>query len=357
MSEVEDFALRAKPQPVTRLSKRAIIITTTIVVMIVVMAFMVTINPPSARGESTSTELYNVSNKPVSDRLADLPSNYGEHANMMARQVQVSAAVTQDTGEPVETTEQPSAKTQPNHGLTRRRYGVTSRRGDANQSALFFSSSNSQGKTIDAERLIAEALGEKGTSHGTSASSIKAGTLIPASLLTGINSDLPGPAIAQVTQNVYDSATGDHVLIPQGARIIGAYDSGIDFGQRRVFITWSRIINPDGTSIDLANLAAADLSGYAGLTDRIDNHTGELVRAGILSTVLGVGAELAIGDDEDDIARALREGLQGTTNDAGQQLIRRQLNIKPTLTVRPGWAFQIIVTQDLNLAPYRGPSK
>ncbi|WP_306253766.1 TrbI/VirB10 family protein [Parvularcula sp. IMCC14364] len=350
MTNAQSFVLRTKPQPVTRLSKRAIIVITGVVMLIVVLALMVTISPPSARETPSIRELYNVEIKPVSDRLNKLPATYQDHAPQVAWQsVPELQPVMPPT--PSQVTEM-SPKSSPM--LTERRYvSSPSTASDAHTSALFFARSNRQGP-MDAEQMIADALADVSTKGKIAGLAVRAGTLIPASLLTGINSDLPGPAIAQITQHIYDTDTGQHLLIPQGARLIGIYDSSVDFGQKRVFISWTRIINPDGSSIDLDNLGAADLSGYAGLTDRVDNHTGELVGAGILSTLLGVGAELSIDDNDDDVARALREGLQGTANNAGQRLVRRQLNIKPTLTVRPGWAFQVIVTEDLSLAPYGG---
>ncbi len=319
-----------------------------VISVVLILSLLITIGPPSARSEATGRELYNVTSRSVTDQIQDLPRNYGEieQTETLMPPVDLSAIV-----ETVEKADEAQLTYGPVSSLKARRFSPASApTSEANQSALFFSTSNKAGGAP--ERIIATALASSNSPGQIGSETITAGTLIPASLITGINSDLPGPVIAQVTQNVYDSATGEHVLIPQGARIIGAYDSGIDFGQRRVFISWRRIVNPDGSSVLLDNLGAADLAGYSGLSDRVDNHTGKLVRAGVLSTLLGVGAELAVDNDDGDVARALREGLQGTANHAGQQLLRRQLNIKPTLTVRPGWAFQIIVTQDLSLSPY-----
>lgn len=182
---------------------------------------------------------------------------------------------------------------------------------------------------------------------------VMAGSVIAASLMTGISSDLPGLVVAQVTENVYDSATGRHLLIPQGARLIGAYDSVVAFGQSRALLVWRRIVLPDGASIDLYNLPATDASGYAGLEDRVDHHTGRLLRGIALSTLLGVGAELAF-DDESDLVRAMRESTQESANRAGQEIVRRNLSIQPTVTVRPGWPVYAIVHRDLTLRPWRG---
>jgi type IV secretion system protein TrbI len=180
---------------------------------------------------------------------------------------------------------------------------------------------------------------------------LQAGSVIPAAMITGIRSDLPGQVTAQVTQNVYDSPTGSLLLIPQGTRIIGEYDAGATFGQRRVLLVWNRLILPNGRSIVLERQPGADASGYAGLEDGVDYHWWDLMRAAGLSTLLGVGAELAASDD-DRLIRAIRDGAQDTINQAGQQIIQRQLQVAPTLTVRPGFPVRVIVTRDLVLEPY-----
>ena len=180
---------------------------------------------------------------------------------------------------------------------------------------------------------------------------LQAGAVIPAALVTGIRSDLPGQIVAQVTQNVYDSPTGRSLLVPQGTRIIGQYDNGIGFGQRRVLLVWNRLIFPNGRSIVLEREPGADAHGYSGLEDGVDNHWWDLIKAAGLSTLLGVGAELA-SDDNDRLIRAIRDGAQDTINQAGQQIIQRQLQVPPTLTVRPGFPVRVIVTRDLILEPY-----
>ncbi|MDH1270486.1 TrbI/VirB10 family protein [Rhizobium pusense] len=175
---------------------------------------------------------------------------------------------------------------------------------------------------------------------------LQAGAVIPAALVTGIRSDLPGQITAQVTENVYDSPTGSLLLIPQGTRIVGQYDAGVTFGQRRVLLVWNRLILPNGRSIVLERLPGADASGYAGLEDGVDYHWWDLMRAAGLSTLLGVGTELAT-DDEDRLIRAIRDGAQDTINQAGQQIVQRQLQVAPTLTIRPGFPVRVIVTRDL----------
>ena len=181
---------------------------------------------------------------------------------------------------------------------------------------------------------------------------VQAGTVIPAALITGIKSDLPGTITAQVTEQVYDTPTGKQLLIPQGARLIGQYDSQVAFGQSRVLLVWNRIIMPNGTSIVLERQPGADAQGYSGLEDDVDYHWGQLFRAAILSTLLGVGTEIGASNNENEIARAIRQSSQDTASDVGRQLIRRQLNIQPTLTIRPGFPVRVIVNRDLILQPY-----
>jgi len=183
---------------------------------------------------------------------------------------------------------------------------------------------------------------------------LTAGTIIPASLITGLNSDLPGMVLAQVTENVRDSVTGNIVLIPQGARLIGRYDSVVTYGQRRALLVWQRIVFPDGASIRLDNMPATDLAGYAGVEDEVDNHTWRLLKGVALSTLLGVGTEISHGGSESDLVRAVREATQQNSARAGDRITQRNLDVQPTLIVRPGWPLRAIVHKDLVLRPYKG---
>ncbi|RWH71748.1 MAG: TrbI/VirB10 family protein [Mesorhizobium sp.] len=180
---------------------------------------------------------------------------------------------------------------------------------------------------------------------------LQAGSVIPAALITGIRSDLPGQITAQVTQQIYDSPTGSLLIIPQGTRIIGEYDNGVAFGQRRILLVWNRLIFPNGRSMVLERQPGSDTQGYAGLEDGVDHHWWDLMKAAGLSTLLAVGAELTMSD-EDRLIQAIRGGAQDTINDAGQQIIQKQLQVAPTLTIRPGFPVRVIVTRDLVLEPY-----
>jgi type IV secretion system protein VirB10 len=186
---------------------------------------------------------------------------------------------------------------------------------------------------------------------------VQAGTIIPAALITGIRSDLPGQITAQVTENVYDTPTGRAKLVPQGARLIGIYDSQVAFGQSRVLIVWTRLIMPNGRSIVLERQPGADTAGYAGLEDEVDNHWVALFKAALLSTLLGVGSELGTTSGtgtNSDVITALRRGSSDSLNQTGQKVVQRNLNIQPTLTIRPGFPVRVIVSRDLVLEPYRG---
>jgi len=180
---------------------------------------------------------------------------------------------------------------------------------------------------------------------------VMSGSVIPATLITAINSDLPGQVVAQVTEPIYDTVTGETLLIPQGTRVIGRYDSAVAFGQSRALIVWNRLIMPDGSSIRIENLPGVDGRGNAGLKDRVNSHALRIFSAAALSSLISIGAEL--GDDDDGrITRALRDAAQDGAQTVGQQVVQRQLNVQPTITVRRGWRLRILVHQDIILRPY-----
>jgi type IV secretion system protein VirB10 len=159
--------------------------------------------------------------------------------------------------------------------------------------------------------------------------------------------------VAQITQNVFDTITGQTLLIPQGSRLIGTYDSVVAFGQSRALVVWQRIIMPDGSSIQIDNLPATDTNGYAGLKDQVDYHTWALLKGVGLSTLLGVGSELTL-TGRSDLVSAIRLSTEDSLNQVGQQLTQKNLNLQPTIKVHPGWPLRVIVHKDLVLRPYRG---
>ena len=188
---------------------------------------------------------------------------------------------------------------------------------------------------------------------------LMAGTVIAAAMVTGIDSDLPGEVVAQVTEDTYDSVTGRYLLIPQGTRLIGKYDSQISYGQERVLLVWSRLIMPDGSSIVLDNLPGTDTTGYAGIEDGGDYHTWRLLKGIVLSTLLGVGSELATNGStqtsgQGNIIVSLRQSGDESANQAGQRIVSKDLAVQPTLTMRPGFPVRVLVNRDIVLQPYGG---
>jgi type IV secretion system protein VirB10 len=186
---------------------------------------------------------------------------------------------------------------------------------------------------------------------------VKAGTVIPAALITAINSDLPGEVIAQVTEPVYDYATGRTVLIPQGSRLIGQYDSQVAYGQERALIAWNRVIMPNGRSINIGSMTGADLTGASGLRDRTDDHFGQLAKGILISTIFSVGAASAqdAGTRSSGglVINSAGSGISNESQQVGQRITERDLNRQPTLSVRAGWPLRVIVNKDMVLAPYQ----
>ncbi len=182
---------------------------------------------------------------------------------------------------------------------------------------------------------------------------IKTGTVIPGVMITGINSDLPGVMIAQVSQNVYDTATGNHLLLPQGAKLYGVYDSRIAYGQSRVLIAWNRVIFPDGTSVTLGAFPGTDVSGYAGFNDKVNNHYlrvfgGAFLMSAIIgSTAYAIDSMDHSSNDNPSLQDELGSALASQMSQAALKLLEKNINIKPTIEIRPGYQFNVITTKDI----------
>lgn len=409
----DELALRARPRPVTRINKKVLVVLAGLGLLLVFGATIVALDPPSLRGEREGKELYNVTNKPTAEGLSKLPASYGDLPSKPVPPL--GPPLPGDVGRPVVGMERglgishplPANPTPPFRpdpeadALRAERIRQARLAQQGRESAVFFRVSqrsnrdteekqasrggvplsndgdatatpaastdrglkldrendqNLQGRKLDFLNRPAEksVYNPHALQDPASPYQVMAGTIITASLVTGINSDLPGTVIAQVTEAVYDTVTGRHLLIPQGSRLIGAYDSVVAFGQERALVVWRRIVMPDGSSIVIDNLPATDTAGYAGLEDEVDFHTWRLIKGVVLSTLLGVGTELTFGDDESDLLRAIRQSTQDNANHVGQRLTERNLNIQPTITVRPGWPLRVIVHKDLILRPYRG---
>lgn len=357
--------LRADPPRVTRLSRKMLAGVGAIALLGIggALIYALQTRDTGPSGE----ELYSTENRPTADGLRELPSDYTGPilGSPLPGDLGRPILDAQNRGQPVA---QPVITTPAVDPEEERRRAEEEA---ARLSNVFFQSGLRTGATADATIPVPSGPGVQvsGTGQNRHAAFLggpvdrqtvapdrvtppaspwilQAGSVIPAALITGIRSDLPGQIIAQVTENVYDSPTGSLLLIPQGTRIIGQYDDGVIFGQRRVLLVWNRLILPGGRSIVLERLPGADASGYAGLEDGVDYHWWDLMKAAGLSTLLAVGAELAT-DDEDRLIRAIRDGAQDTINQAGQQIIQRQLQVAPTLTIRPGFPVRILVTRDL----------
>jgi type IV secretion system protein VirB10 len=189
----------------------------------------------------------------------------------------------------------------------------------------------------------------------SSAFEVKAGAVIPAVLITGINSDLPGNVLAMVKENVYDTATGEYLLIPQGTRVIGKYDSMVSYGQKRVQVSWQRMVLPDGSSIVLENMPGVDLAGNAGYKDKTDNHFDRLVGGVVLSSLLSMGATVSQGTNSSQdmtTQQRMAANVGDEISSAGKQITRKNLDIQPTLQIRAGYSVNILVNKDMIVKPY-----
>lgn len=388
--------LRLRPEPprVTRLSRKVLIGAGGVAGIAIAGALLWALDT-SRRGNQSATELYNVDSKTPADGLAGLPKDYTNIPKLgpaLPGDLGRPILRAQEQGKPVAAPVIQTPRVDPEEQrrlaeieAARLAKLFTESRGEraaVNQQVASSVTTTAAGSGIDPatglplaaetppldpgsaqnmqdrklafvnaesdKRMVsADRVQEKASPY-----IVQAGTVIAAALITGIKSDLPGQITAQVTEHVYDSPTGSHLLIPQGSRFIGQYDSQVALGQSRVLLVWNRLIMPDGTSIVLERLQGADPQGYSGLEDDVDYHWGQLFKAAALSTLLGIGTEIGSSNDENEIAKAIRESVQDTASDVGQQIVRRQINIQPTLTIRPGFPIRIIVQKDLLMQPW-----
>ena len=187
---------------------------------------------------------------------------------------------------------------------------------------------------------------------------LKTGTVIPGVMVTGINSDLPGNIIAQVSQNVWDTATGRQLLIPQGAKLFGTYDSRVIYGQERVLVAWNRVVFPDGSAVTLGAMPGSDIAVNAGYTDEVDNHYFRIFGSAVLMSMITGGMSYSMdalrpsgnsdsGNSTPTLQDEMGAALAAQLGQATMQLLQKNLNIKPTLEIRTGYQFNVIVTKDL----------
>ena len=367
--------LRPGRAPVTRLSRKVIVVLALILAVAIAAALFLALRPGR---QIDRAELYGIDNRMTPDGLSNLPRDY---AGLPRNVPPLGPPLPGDLGRPILNTgaahpatpvptpadpekqriaqEQEAARLSRLFAATNVRQAPSAAPVLANVAGppdsptgnlapqdrrLAFLNGNVDRRTVSGERIDAPA----------SPYVLQAGAVIPAALLTGLRSDLPGQVTAQVTEDVYDSPTGSTRLIPQGARLVGQYDAQIAFGQTRALLVWTRLIMPNGRSIVLERQPGADAEGYAGLEDGVDYHWAELFKAAALSTLLSIGAQTGSSGDESDIVRAPRQGAGDSISQTGQQIVSRQLNVAPTLTIRPGFPVRVIVTRDLVLEPYGG---
>lgn len=390
----ESLVLRGSPARVVRFRRGAIIAIAAFVCVGIAGTAWIALKPPSFRMVASEEDLLGAtSTKPASDALAGAPESYGdvpqlgpplpgdlggpilEHQRSLgiedpnfqsADQAEQAAEaererraaerrVARESGvmiglasgavpSVVAPTESAVALSPDPQGNAGERFALDRTSDPAGQQRkIDFLTQGSKAGDINPHRLA----------EPVSPYTLMAGSVIAASLITGLDSDLPGLVTAQVTENTFDSMTGRTLLIPQGSRLIGSYGSVVAFGQRRALIVWQRVILPDGSSIRIDNVPATDTQGYAGLADTVDLHTWQLLKGVGLSTLLGVGTELSFGSSESDLVRALRESAQQSGARAGDRMVSRNLGVQPTIRVRPGWPLRIVVHKDIVLRPWR----
>jgi type IV secretory pathway VirB10-like protein len=374
----QEMRLRPSRVPVTRLSRKVLLGLGTVAAVGIGGALFLALRP---QHQTAGSELYNTSNRTTPDGLANLPRDY---TGLPKPVPQLGPPLPGDLGRPIVAAGAPSpGMPTPAAGPSPEQQRVAQEQEAARTSQLFattnagsiapaaaqvpaaaqaaaavvgssdltsqdhkltFLNGNTDHRTVSPERIDAPA----------SPNVLQAGAVISAALITGLRSDLPGQVTAQVTEDTYDSPTGRILLIPQGARLVGQYDSQVAFGQSRALLVWNRLIMPNGRSIVLERQPGADPEGFAGLEDEVDNHWGMLFKAAILSTLLSVGSEAGTsGGNGNSLAQAIRQGTSQSFNQTGAQVVGRSLNVQPTITIRPGFPVRVLVTHDLVLEPYR----
>jgi len=401
----EAVALRAQPRAVTRLNRRTLAVLVGGLSVAVLGATIWSLQP-QRRGANEQTELYNVDRVSKSEGLDALPADYSKLPPALSPAVpELGPPLPGDLGPAIVASQQPAVAAyaapghDPNDALRKEAEAAAAssvffRSGGQGQAAATATMAQAAPSVPGAANTLAafdplaagpasvaaqlaapaaarsrqdqnEAFLQSGSTETRNSGNLQmpaspyqvmAGTVIAAALVTGIKSDLPGDVIGTVTEPVYDSATGKFLLIPQGSRIMGKYNSQVSYGQSRVQVVWNRIILPDTSSLTIDNLVGTDPAGYSGLEDGVDYHWGRIVAGAALTTLLGVGAELAAPENRQDgnrIVIAGRDSAQDSINQVGQEMTRRNMDIRPTLTIRPGLPVRVIVNRDLVLRPYQ----
>jgi type IV secretory pathway VirB10-like protein len=394
-SDPETLVLRAAPRRIVRFKRNILIGIAAVGAAVIAGTTWFALRSTTLIHHQTEDELYSTGPKRLPDAMSALPSSY-DH-------IKLGSPLPGDLGKPVVDREralglnptETSFEPNPEDDATRaERIRLAQQARQASEAGVMFQVSNQAGAAAPA--LAPAASGPTGAASTTPTSpdnlnidptrdpnfqghklelvngkadkdiynphalqqpaspyELLAGTVISASLITGLNSDLPGTVIAQVTDDEFDSPSGRTLLLARGSKIIGRYDSVIAFGQSRALVVWQRIVMPNGTSIQIDNQPATDASGYAGLEDDVDYHTWTLLKGIAMSTILGVGSQISFGSNNSDLVEAIRQSTQESANQAGQQIVQKDISIQPTITIRPGWDFRILLSKDVVLAPYQ----
>jgi type IV secretion system protein TrbI len=370
-------SLRLRPErpPVTRLSRKVLAGGTALALLLVSAAVLWALQNNRTRAPA-SEELYSTDHHNVADGLAGLPRDYtgtprdvprlgpplpGDLGRPIVAAQAQSGPLAVDAEQQRMNQESEAARTSKVFASTNVRPSAAATPGETTPNAVPSSDEAYAQNGQDRKLAFVNASIDRRTTSPDRVTKpaspyvVQAGSVIPAALITGLRSDLPGQITAQVTESIFDSPTGRSLLIPQGARLIGIYDNQVAYGQSRALLVWTRLIMPNGRSIILERQPGADTGGYAGLQDEVDHHRGELFKAALLSTLLSVGTELGsnAGNGDTSVLQGLRRGAGDSLNQTGQQIVRRNLNIQPTLTIRPGFPVRVIVNRDLVFEPYR----
>jgi len=345
-----NFAWKAEPPISTGLNKRVVVVFLSGVLGALLFILVFSLNEPSYELRKEKTKQ---AGSPVpTEVISSLPKDYSNWVDPKPK----AFSNKEIYGERSE-----KKLTDRERFLEQERFRRLKRAVEARESGLFFTAAEPESSKLHAVKRQETSSPAKKPDPSRLSSVVEqprskyellAGTIIPGFLLTGLNSDLPGQIMGQVSRNVYDSASGKYLLIPQGTKVIGSYESQISYGQERVFVAWSRLVFPNGSSVELDAMPGVDGAGTAGLSDRVNNHYGKLLGGVLFGSVLGAGAQVANFGRRSEFSELAIEGAAKNINQAGQQLVSKNLNIQPTLEVRPGARFSVFVTRDVVLMPY-----
>jgi len=396
---MKDFNLRAEPNKISQLNRPLLLTLSAVVFFLLCWALISALESPKPSNKTLNAINGRSSNPPISPVLAELPKNY-QDVNGIKKYLSQDQTLPPAVSDELNRLRTQQAALQAQLAQMQSGGDKSSASSlDARKSDLFFAAGKPPASTTDdsaaakaaaAARLnnLANASnpynqqnmqGQKKdfladtTNQGDiynhykmitpiSPYEVQSGTIIAANLLTAINTSLPGDIIAQVRQDVYDTVSGQYLLIPKGSKLLGKYDSSVAYGQERVLIAFDRIMRPDGTSIQLSNFSGGDEMGSAGFEGNVDGHWGKILGAATISTMLSFGAGVAA--DHNTNGNNYYPGAQqsailggaGSIAQTGQTLTNRAIDVQPTLTVPAGFNFSVIVNKDMVLAPYTSKS-